>query len=70
MQWVQLHSKRVNKEELDVEVKNFAIEKVPAEVDVVVTHKELLERAKRALPGKRIVTIESFLKDPKYRCFI
>ncbi|MED9948116.1 MAG: PTS mannitol transporter subunit IICB [Peptacetobacter hiranonis] len=56
--------KRVNKEELDVEVKNFAIEKVPAEVDVVVTHKELLERAKRALPGKRIVTIESFLKDP------
>ena len=56
--------KRITKEGLDVEVKNFAIEKVPQEADVVVTHENLIERAKMAMPGKRIVTIESFLKDP------
>ncbi|WP_183108721.1 PTS mannitol transporter subunit IICB [Thermohalobacter berrensis] len=55
--------KRVEKEGLSITVKNFAIEKVPQEVDVIVTHKSLLDRAKLAWPNKRIVTIENFMKD-------
>lgn len=46
-----------------IEVKHFAIEKVPIEADIIVTHKNLLERAKKANPGKRIVTISNFLTD-------
>ncbi|EPY2295484.1 PTS mannitol transporter subunit IICB [Clostridium sporogenes] len=55
--------KRVEKEGLSVTVKNYAIEKVPQEADVIVTHKSLLERARLAWPDKRIITIENFMKD-------
>lgn len=55
--------KRVEKEGLSVTVKNYAIEKVPQEADVIVTHKNLLGRTRSAWPEKRIVTIENFMKD-------
>lgn len=55
--------KRVEKEGLEVTVKNYAIEKVPQEADVIVTHKNLLGRTSAAWPEKRIVTIENFMKD-------
>lgn len=48
----------------DIEVKNYAIEKVPEHIDVVVTHLNLADRAKLTLPDKRIITIENFLADP------
>ena len=44
-------------------MKNYAIEKVPEDADVIVTHENLLERAQGANPGIRIVTIQNFLKD-------
>lgn len=46
-----------------MDVKNYAIEKVPEDADVIVTHENLLERAQGANPGIRIVTIQNFLKD-------
>jgi len=55
--------KRVEKEGLSITVKNFAIEKVPQEADIIITHKSLLGRAKLAWPNKRIITIENFMKD-------
>lgn len=55
--------KRVEKEGLSITVKNFAIEKVPQEADIIITHKSLLDRAKLAWPNKRIITIENFIKD-------
>lgn len=55
--------KKLEKAGKTLEVKNFAIEKVPAEADVIVTHKNLLDRAEKANPGKRIVTITNFLND-------
>lgn len=55
--------KRVEKEGLTVTVKNYAIEKVPQEADVIVTHKSLLGRTSAVWPDKRIVTIENFMKD-------
>lgn len=55
--------KRLSKAGIELEVKNFAIEKVPEGTDVIVTHQNLLERAQGANPGIRIVTIENFLKD-------
>jgi mannitol PTS system EIICBA or EIICB component len=55
--------KRVEKEGLSVTVKNYAIEKVPQEADVIVTHKSLLDRTRLTWPNKRVVTIENFMKD-------
>ncbi|MFT4106576.1 MAG: PTS mannitol transporter subunit IICB [Lacrimispora sp.] len=55
--------KRLEKQFLDVEVNNYAIEKVPETVDVIVTHKSLEKRTRMAWPDKRIVTIENFMKD-------
>ncbi|MBD1569974.1 PTS mannitol transporter subunit IICB [Aliivibrio sp. S10_S31] len=47
----------------DIEVKNFAIEKVPSDADVVVTHESLEERAIKAT-GLPVITITNFLNDP------
>lgn len=55
--------KRLEKAGIKMNVKNYAIEKVPQDVDVIVTHENLLERAQNANPGIRIVTIQNFLKD-------
>lgn len=55
--------KRLAKAGIEMDVKNYAIEKVPNDADVIVTHKNLLERAENANPGIRIVTIQNFLRD-------
>ncbi len=47
----------------DVEVKNYAIEKVPSHADVVVTHESLESRAVNAT-GLPVITIKNFLHDP------
>jgi PTS system mannitol-specific IIC component len=47
----------------DVEVKNFAIEKVPNEADIVVTHESLESRAVKAT-GLPVITIKNFINDP------
>lgn len=55
--------KRLKESGIDITVKHYAIEKVPEEVQVVVTHENLLDRAKIAMPNKRIITIKNFLGD-------
>lgn len=56
--------KKLKEKGIEITVRHYAIEKVPEEVQVVVTHENLLERARIAMPGKRIVTIKNFLGDP------
>lgn len=56
--------KRLQKAGIEKTVRNYAIEKVPAEADVIVTHESLLERARLKFPDRRIVTIQNFMNDP------
>lgn len=56
--------KKLKENGIDITVKHYAIERVPEEVQVVVTHENLLERAKMSMPDKRIITIKNFLGDP------
>lgn len=56
--------KRLEKEGITKEVKNFAIEKVPQNADVIVTHESLYDRSLKANPGKRTITIQNFMRDP------
>ena len=48
----------------DVEIKNYRIEDVPDDSEIVVVHKDLEERMKKARPGMRIVTLTNYLQDP------
>lgn len=59
-----LLKKKLAKMGINIRVEHFAIEKVPAEADVIVTHKNLYDRAKLVAKNKEIITIENYLKDP------
>ena len=50
----------------DIEVKNTAINQIPGDADVVITHKDLTDRARNKLPGARHVSVDNFLGSPKY----
>lgn len=47
----------------DIEVKHFRIEDIPADSDVAVIHKDLVERAQITHPDLTILAITSYLKD-------
>lgn len=55
--------RKLTKAGIDIEVKNFAIEKVPSDADIVVTHESLENRAVNAT-GLPVITIKNFLNDP------
>ena len=55
--------KQLDKARLHVEVVNTSLEKIPTDADVVVTHKNLAERARMAHSDIEIVSIDNFLSD-------
>lgn len=57
---------KVQKAGLDIEVTNTAINQLPADADIVVTHQNLTDRAKAKLPDAYHVSVENFLNSPKY----
>ncbi|MBP3950982.1 PTS mannitol transporter subunit IICB [Bacillus suaedae] len=57
---------KAKKAGLDVEITNTAISNIPADADVVVTHKDLTSRAKEKLPTAHHISVDSFLNSPKY----
>ncbi len=62
--------RKLTKLGIDKTVKHFAIEKIPDEIDVIITHKSLEERARLKFKGKRIIAIENFLEDEKLNVFL
>ena len=48
----------------DIEVKNYRIEDVPKDSDMVVVHQDLEERTRKAHPKMKIVTLKNYLQDP------
>lgn len=50
----------------DVEVKNTSINQIPGDADVVVTHKDLTDRARAKMPNAHHVSVDNFLGSPKY----
>ncbi|GIN85960.1 PTS system mannitol-specific EIICB component [Heyndrickxia sporothermodurans] len=58
---------KVNKAEIkDVEVANTSISNLPSDADIVITHKDLTDRAKVKLPNAHHVSVDNFLSSPKY----
>lgn len=48
----------------NIVVKNYRIEDVPKESDVIVVHKDLVDRTKKTHPNIRIVALNNYLQDP------
>ncbi|MGP4075379.1 PTS mannitol-specific transporter subunit IIBC [Halobacillus sp. K22] len=57
---------KFKKADLDIEVTNMAINDLPQDVDVVITHKDLTERAKQKVPNAHHISVDNFLNSPKY----
>ncbi|WEG73075.1 PTS mannitol transporter subunit IICB [Vagococcus intermedius] len=58
--------KKVREAGLDIQVENFAVDSVPKDVKVIVTHENLYDRAVLAAPNAVVRTVKSFLNDPEY----
>ncbi|KAB2333000.1 PTS mannitol transporter subunit IICB [Bacillus mesophilum] len=57
---------KAKKAGLDIDITNTAINNLPADADVVITHKDLTPRAKDKLPTAHHISVENFLNSPKY----
>ncbi|MFS0782803.1 PTS mannitol transporter subunit IICB [Bacillus sp. 1P06AnD] len=54
------------KNDISVEVTNMAINNLPADSQIIVTNKTLLERAKAKCPHATFVAVDNFLNSPEY----
>ncbi|MRH44287.1 PTS mannitol transporter subunit IICBA [Aquibacillus halophilus] len=51
---------------ISIDVTNTAINQIPSDADIVITHKDLTDRAKAKLPTAEHISVENFLNSPKY----
>jgi len=51
---------------INVTVVNSAVSEIPADADIVVTQKTLTDRAMASNPTAEHISIDNFLKSPKY----
>jgi mannitol PTS system EIICBA or EIICB component len=58
--------KKIKEAGLPITVSNTAINDIPADADIVVSHKSLTDRARRAAPNAHHIPIDDFLKSPEY----
>lgn len=58
--------KKIQKAGLDIEVTHASVSSIPPEAQIVVTHRDLKERAMKSAPQARLVTITNFMTAPEY----
>lgn len=58
--------KKIQKAGLDIKVVHKAIEDVPSDADMIVTHSSLASRARKEHPNTPVVEITSFVGAPEY----
>ncbi len=54
----------------DVEVKHASVSEIPANAQIVVTHSELADRARKNAPNARLITITNFMAAPEYDALV
>ncbi len=57
---------KVKKAGLSIDVANSSISNIPMDADIVITHKDLTDRAKAKHPDAAHISVENFLNSPKY----
>lgn len=58
--------KKLKENNLDIDVENYSISNIPENVDLIITHKDLTDRAKAVSPNSIHVSVENFLSSDKY----
>jgi len=58
--------KKIKAAGLDIEVVNKAIDEIPQDAQIVITHQNLTERAKQKAPQAEHISIQDFLQTPVY----
>jgi PTS system mannitol-specific IIC component len=62
--------KKIEAANLDIEVTNLAINDLPGDVDIVVTHKDLTERARKHAPNAHHISLSNFLDNQLYTSLV
>jgi PTS system mannitol-specific IIC component len=57
---------KFSKAGLDIQVENTSINHLQEDADIVITHKDLTDRAKQKLPQAMHISVDNFLNSPKY----
>ncbi|WP_068675417.1 PTS mannitol transporter subunit IICB [Oceanobacillus sp. Castelsardo] len=57
---------KFKKNEINIDVTNKAINDIPNDADIVITQKELTDRAKAKLPDAEHISVDNFLNSPRY----
>jgi mannitol-specific phosphotransferase system IIBC component len=51
---------------LPVTVEHTAVARIPADADLVITHRSLAERARQVVAGKPVIPFDTFIGDPVF----
>jgi mannitol-specific phosphotransferase system IIBC component len=51
---------------LPVTVEHTAVTRIPADADLVITHRSLAQRAKQVAQGRPVVPFDTFIGDPVF----
>jgi len=62
--------KKMKEAGVGVTVVNTAISEIPADADIVVTHKSLTDRARNQAPQAEHISIDNFMKSPEYEALV
>lgn len=62
--------KKVQTAGLDIDVTNMAINSLPQDVDIVITHKDLTDRARKHAPNAQHISLTNFLDGDTYNNLI
>ncbi|MBM7579359.1 PTS mannitol transporter subunit IICB [Jeotgalibacillus terrae] len=57
---------KFKKANIDIPVSNTAINQIPDDADIIITHKDLTDRARDKRPDARHISVDNFLGSPKY----
>ncbi|CAG9620221.1 PTS mannitol transporter subunit IICB [Sutcliffiella rhizosphaerae] len=57
---------KVKKADLSIDVTNSSINNIPLDADIVITHKDLTDRARAKHPDATHISVDNFLNSPKY----
>lgn len=61
-----LLNKKLKDAGVEITVSNTAINDIPDDADIVITHKDLTERAREKLPSAEHISVDNFLNSPEY----
>ena len=58
--------KKLQERGLNIAVLHGAVNEIPADADIVITHRQLAERARQQMPGAEVIALDNFLDGSVY----